>query len=196
MQSNFLKKQVENFLVCEYYYCEKCLDTNSEEFMRIDRLAFFRKKQFIGEILSDNNLLDNVYRVEVVNGIASMCNYLASHDMRFVDKKTELGLPFGMFGQIRVSTELLRECYYDVEAVRKNFFEQFNLAFYDYDQLCESRLQGNKDLENRSGVVLDNDLNLHYLLVQHPYLLDNSFILNESFIPQYDESILVNKKNK
>lgn len=193
MKFELLKRKVEEFLVIKYYEYVDLLRSNSEELQRVDRLACSRKKEFIHKILLDEELLDSAYRVEVVTAIASLCDYTKKHDMRFIPENGIMSLPFGMFGTISVNSGLLKDCHYDSEELREYFFDKFDLAFYDYDHLVESKDNGYRHLEYRSGVVINDNDSMSYRLVEHPYLLDKDYILNNENVPQDAGGVLVNK---
>lgn len=171
-------------------------------YSNIDFNKLSLKLEAVETILQNDEMFEDIYNIEVINSICFACYYLKNHveDLFYEDYKKETktpGLkvfPFGIFNELLIKKQVLRECSYDSENLRKYLCDLYKIKYYSYDELVEAKRTGIKDLEYQSGVIIDDNNETHYRLVTYPYLNDFSYILNDNYIPKSIEKKKIYRK--
>ena len=157
-------------------------------------INLLERKQWIKTILSDRTLFINATRVEYVNMVCSCCEYLKNNLNLIIENekyynhideyKFDPVFPNNILDQSIVSWDDIYECNWDSELLRKKLLSKYGLIYYSYDELVEAKENSIKNLEYQSGVILDDNNNISYRLLEHPYLLDKEYILNNDYVPK------------
>ena len=178
------RNEVIKFLNNEVDECCDYLDLRSENSKRVDRLKYYRKLELIKNILSDQNMIDSVLKVELVSSIACAADYLYSHKKELLSRSEDVVLPFGMFSPIKASIYDLAGYGFDSEVFRRKMFARFGFEFYSLERILDANDYGFDQLQYQSGVRIDHLGKIQYNKMEHPYFIDKQYIMDPLKVPK------------
>ena len=161
----------------------------------LDIDSFILKLDLVESILKSDNLLEKARKIEMINGICDVCSFTRDNleylfDLR-QDEKEKI-VPFGLNKSYYLRDVTLEAAKCGEEKLREILCHSYGLRYITYEDLLNAKNNGIKDLEYQSGVILDDDGNITYRSLEHPYLVDSHYIFEDSYVPK-SGSIIVYK---